>query len=104
MSMMARGFELQLSRCNDTSLPQPAFCRDPVVLGNVRTAYTKLWDAIDTNSAHLTNEVWSWTYSNGSFAFEDYSEASPGEEEDGIQLWSLTFLAVTKNDAFIIDT
>ncbi|KAI1332875.1 hypothetical protein F5Y16DRAFT_356850 [Xylariaceae sp. FL0255] len=101
LAMMARGFELQLSRCNDTtSATQPAFCQDGAVYSNVKTAYNKLWDAIEMNTPHLMSEIWSWTYSNNTFQFLDYSQTGPVNEGDGDQLWNLTFLAVTRNPAY----
>jgi hypothetical protein len=103
LAMMARGLELQLSRCSSSSAPD--FCSDSTVFNNVKNAYNILWDSIDANSAHLTTEVWSWTYSGGKFNFIDYGALPPppGQsptESDIVQLWSLTFLAVTKNEGF----
>ncbi|KAH8658510.1 hypothetical protein BX600DRAFT_439672 [Xylariales sp. PMI_506] len=96
LAMMARGIELQVLRCNETSF-QPAFCRDESVMANIKTAYNLLWDSIQESSSHSTNELWSWKYENDTFQFEDYSQAAPGGEGDAIQLWSLTFLAVKRN-------
>ena len=48
LAMMARGLELQLSRCNSTSVPD--FCSDGSVYGNVKKAYNMLWDSIEANS------------------------------------------------------
>jgi hypothetical protein len=104
LAMMARGLELQLSRC--TSTTQPDFCSDNAVYSNVKTAYNVLWDSIEANSAHLSTEVWSWTY-NGEdkkFEFIDLGALPPPPgssptESDIVQLWSLTFLAVTRDEA-----
>lgn len=98
--MMSRGLELQLSRCNSGSAP--AFCSDASVYSNVKSAYNTLWDVIEANSAHLSTEVWSWTYSNGKFSYIDLGALPPPPgssptESDIVQLWSLTFLAVTRN-------
>ena len=99
--MMGRGLELQLSRCNSSSVPD--FCSDGSVYGNVKTAYNMLWDAIEANSAHLSTEVWSWTYGGGKFNYIDLGALPPPPgssptESDIVQLWSLTFLAVTRNE------
>jgi hypothetical protein len=100
--MMSRGLELQLSRCNSSSVP--AFCSDQSVYGNVKTAYNKLWDVIEANTPHLSTEVWSWTYADGNFTYIDLGALPPPPgssptESDIVQLWSLTFLAVTRNEA-----
>jgi hypothetical protein len=103
LAMMAKGFELQLSRC--TSSAKPDFCSDNTVYPNVVNAYNVLWDSIDANRAHLSTEVWSWTYGNGKFDFVDLGSLPPPPgsnptESDIVQLWSLTFLAVTRNTNF----
>ena len=103
LAMMGRGLELQLSRCNSSSVPD--FCSDSSVYGNVKNAYNVLWDSIEANSAHLSTEVWSWTYDSGAKKF-DYIDLGalpppPGSsptESDIVQLWSLTFLAVTRDE------
>jgi hypothetical protein len=99
--MMARGLELQLSRCRPSSAL--AFCADSAVYGNVKTAYNILWDNIEANSAHLSTEVWSWTYEGGKFNYIDLGALPPPPgssptESDIVQLWSLTFLAVKRNE------
>ena len=103
LAMMARGLELQLSRCNSSSVPD--FCSDSSVYGNAKNAYNVLWDSIEANSAHLSTEVWSWTYNAGSKKFEYIDLGAlpppPGSsptESDIVQLWSLTFLAVTRDE------
>lgn len=75
LAMMAKGFELQMSRCN--SSPAPAFCADSSVLNNVKAAYNKLWDSIEANSAQLASEVWSWVYQNGGFQFRPLGVMPP---------------------------
>lgn len=102
LAMMARGLELQLSCC--TSSTAPDFCSDSVVYGNVKNAYNLLWDSIEANSAHLSTEVWSWTYdaAQEKFNFIDLGALPPppgssSAEGDIVQLWSLTFLAVTRS-------
>jgi hypothetical protein len=111
LSMMAKGLERQLARCNATgggtsnSTTAPAWCSDSSVYNNVLLAYNTLWDSIEANSAQLQGEVWSWTYSNntGNFTTTPLGVLPPppgvsaGTESDIRQLWSLTFLAVTRN-------
>jgi hypothetical protein len=101
LAMMARGLESQLARCSSSSIPD--FCKDESVFGNVKTAYNTLWDSIDANSQHLSTEVWSWTYANGKFSFIDLGALPPPPgnsptESDIVQLWSLTFLAVKRDE------
>ena len=106
LAMMARGLELQLSRCNNTTTSTsavPDFCTDSVVYGNVKEAYNALWDVIEANSAELSTEVWSWGYEGGEFVFQELATEVPPEgttetESDIRQLWSLTFLAVVRDE------
>jgi hypothetical protein len=92
MAMMAAGLEKQLSRCN--ACHKPAFCKDKAVFSKVKAAYNRLWDIIEENTAQLGQEAWGWTYDNG---FKATSFGLLGAEEGDIrQLWSLTFLAVTR--------
>lgn len=83
----------------------PDFCNDDVVYSNVKKAYNVLWDAIDANEAQLSQEVWSWTYNDNNDTFVPTPlgvmpppPGTPSQTESDIrQLWSLTFLAVTRN-------
>ncbi|KAH1502045.1 hypothetical protein KXX06_001032, partial [Aspergillus fumigatus] len=76
-----------------------------VVYNNLRTAYNTLWDGIETNQALLSEEVWSFVYSDGRFNPAPLGNIPPPPgvgaqtESDIVQLWSLTFLAVTRNQA-----
>jgi hypothetical protein len=101
LAMMAAGLERQLSRCNSSEQPQPDFCTSTAILPKVKSAYSHLWDLIDANSATLSSEVWSWTYSSGKFVSTPLGDLPPPPgtsptESDIRQLWSLTFLAVTR--------
>lgn len=103
MAMMAAGLQRQLHRCNDNS-SAPDFCRDGSVHSNVLAAYNHLWDLIEANKEHLSTEVWSWQYRGGGFEFVQLGALPPppGQsptESDIVQLWSLTFLAVTRDDS-----
>lgn len=105
LALVARGFELQLSRCQSETIP--AFCKDDSVHGTLKKAYNRLWDVIEQNKQTLQSEVWSWTYTgNGTQA--GYKQVPlgvlpppPGEgggtESDIRQLWSLVFLAISRN-------
>jgi hypothetical protein len=109
LSMMAKGLERQLARCNDTissnsTNSAPSWCNVSSVYNNVVLAYNTLWDSIEANTAQLQGEVWSWKYSNSTGfvttplgALPPPPGVSAGTESDIRQLWSLTFLAVTRN-------
>ncbi|KAG9256841.1 glycogen debranching enzyme [Emericellopsis atlantica] len=98
LSMMAKGLERQLGRClasDDT----PDFCRHEALHSKVLSAYHRLWDVIDENRSILSNEVWSWKYEEGEgFVAVPLGDYSPTESNIR-QLWSLTFLAVKRNEA-----
>ena len=105
LAMMAKGLERQLGRCNATAAP--AFCRDRSVYGNIKRAYNNLWDVIDANTAQLQSEVWSWRYTKkGGYevvplgALPPPPGVSSGTESNVRQLWSLTFLAVRRDEKF----
>ncbi|KAL2862628.1 uncharacterized protein BJX67DRAFT_385435 [Aspergillus lucknowensis] len=108
LAMMARGLEQQLGRCvrsKAAATGVPRFCTDPSVYGNLRTAYNLLWDNLEANAAQLSSEVWSWVFRGGRFVPTPLGVLpAPGggsQTESNIQqLWSLTFLAVTRNAAF----
>ncbi|RMY99509.1 hypothetical protein D0862_07096 [Hortaea werneckii] len=112
MAMMAAGLERQLDRCMSggvtsttnisSSTTSPTFCTDAPVYENVLAAYNHLWDLIEANAEQLSSEVWSWLYEQG-FVFEPLGALPPpagqSPTESNIrQLWSLTFLAVTRNE------
>ncbi|EHY55739.1 hypothetical protein HRR80_005459 [Exophiala dermatitidis] len=110
LSMMAKGLERQLARCNASSSAQqtPQWCGIAAVRDNVLNAYNVLWDSIEANSAQLQGEVWSWTYSNSTGfvttplgALPPPPGVSAGTESDVRQLWSLTFLAVKRNKSLM---
>ena len=111
LAMMARGLELQLSRCGSSNVSKPEFCAEESVYNNVRGAYNILWDSLDANKEHLSTEVWSWTFKStdngrdGEFKYIDLGQLPPPPgnsptESNAVQLWSLTFLAVTRATAF----
>jgi hypothetical protein len=99
LSMMAAGLEKQLLLCQDADGGRPAWC-DGEVYGKVVEAYNVLWDVIEDNKGSLSSEVWSWTWNEGEGKFETTPlGAFSSTESDVVQLWSLTFLAVTRNES-----
>lgn len=100
---MAKGVEKQLDRCNSPQ-SRPDFCNDEVVYKNVKDAYTALWDSIENNEDYLSDEVWSWVYVDGQFKHASLGSLPPPPgvqgiaESDVVQLWSLAFLAVRRNE------
>lgn len=107
LAMMAKGLEHQLGRCAPsnattaiTSSTTPDFCADEALHSKVVSAYNRLWDVIDANTAILSGEVWSWRYVDGEgFVALPLGELS-ATESNIRQLWSLTFLAVRRNEDF----
>lgn len=103
LSMMAKGLERQLGRCLDSSATEdatPDFCADEDLHDKVLRAYNRLWDVIDANRGILSGEVWSWRYVDGE-GFVDVPLGELSSTESNIrQLWSLTFLAVRRNESF----
>lgn len=104
LAMIARGLETQLARCDGDEAP--AFCSNSIVYGNVKQAYNTLWDNLEQNEQYLAQEVWSWVYTDNDFRFAPLGSLPPppgvggGTESNIVQLWSLTFLAVNRNEAF----
>lgn len=74
-AMIAAGLERQLGRCDFSAVPD--FCSDSALYSKIKSAYNHLWDLIEENTAHLSTEVWSWSYENGAFQFLDYGKVSP---------------------------
>lgn len=102
LAMMAAGLDRQLSRCSGGA-QAPAFCNDTSVYDNVRRAYNNLWDTLEANRDILSGEVWSWVYRDGEFQNVALGSLPPppGQnptESDIVQLWSLTFLAVKRDE------
>lgn len=95
LSMMAKGLERQLERCADGNGPE--FCHDQKIHDKVISAYNRLWDVIENNTDLLSGEVWSWRYDGDKFVPIALGALNP-TESNVRQLWSLTFLAVRRNE------
>lgn len=102
---MVRGLEKQQDHCSSSNhQPIPDFCSFPVAYNNAKNAYNALRDVIEGNKDYLSDEVWSWVYKDGEFihALLGSLPPLPGAggvaESDIVQLWSLTFLAVIRNE------
>lgn len=101
---MASGLEKQLDRCSSHNEQTPDFCSNTIVYANIKNAYNALWDCIENIEDYLSDEVWTWVYEDGSFKHVSLGSLPPPPgvggiaESDIIQLWSLTFLAVKRNE------
>ncbi|CRK15453.1 hypothetical protein BN1723_010681, partial [Verticillium longisporum] len=103
LSMMAAGLERQLDMCRSKSVPD--FCEDQTLHSKITTAYNRLWDVIEENSRILSSEVWSWRYADDTFNAVALGDLPPPPgvnptESNVVQYWSLTFLAVKRNESF----
>lgn len=103
LAMMAAGLERQLDRCTGDEMPE--FCDDGALREKILAAYNRLWDVIDENRDILSSEMWSWRYEGDKFVYAPLGDLPPPPgvsptESNAIQLWSLTFLAVRRNEAF----
>ncbi|KAM0326978.1 hypothetical protein ACHAQA_006099 [Verticillium albo-atrum] len=103
LSMMAAGLERQLDRCRSKSVPD--FCGNEALHSKVTAAYNRLWDVIEENSRILSSEVWSWRYDDDKFNAVALGDLPPPPgvnptESNVVQYWSLTFLAVKRNQDF----
>lgn len=109
LAMMGKGLARQLGRCDTSSSStsssspssftpsQPAFCADTTLYSKVKNAYNHLWDLIERNEQQLSHEVWSWKYEYGGYEVVQLGEVT-STESNIRQLWSLTFLAVTREE------
>jgi hypothetical protein len=84
-ALFAAGIERQLRR------QLPADARAALL-----RARTNLWAAIERSRAMRTSELWSWSFTNGSYRVEPFGR--PGadvDESNAAQLWSTVYLGVT---------
>lgn len=96
LAMMAAGLGRQLGRCESD---MPEFCTDDALHGKVKEAYNRLWDIIEENQEILSSEVWSWRYEDGRFRPVPLADLTT-TESNVVQYWSLTFLAVRREERF----
>ncbi|CAI6334316.1 unnamed protein product [Periconia digitata] len=100
---MLRGLEKQLGRCS-AEYGIPDFCNDETVYQNVKAAYNAVWDSLQECDDFLEDEVWSWQYTDGKFVHTPLGSLPPPPgvsgtvESDVVQLWSLTFLALKRDE------
>ena len=117
--MLAKGLEVQLSAmitAQEAGIdPFKVKSVDSELYTKVRTkmkrAYGKLWDTIDVNAEHLSEEVWSWRWdgnaqenekdAKGGFNYVPLShlptpDGAGQTESNARQLWSLTLLALER--------
>ena len=70
----------------------------------MKDAYNALWDRMEENSDYLSDEVWTWQYEDERFKHTSLGSLPPPPgvqgmaESDVIQLWSLAFLAVKRDE------
>ena len=117
--MLTKGFEVQLAAARKAeedgvnALTLKSADRDyyAQVLSKMKAAYRRLWDTIEANEEHLSEELWSWRWDEtaegdeadgkGGFVYVPLSHLptpdGAGQTESNVrQLWSLTFLALER--------
>jgi hypothetical protein len=84
-AVLAAGLRRQLQR---QDLPPP-------VPEHLRAAQTQLWRAIGKAHSMRNSELWTWTFSKGSFEIAPFgANASDADESNAAQLWSTVYLAI----------
>ena len=118
LALLAKGLEVQLNVFSSggdktaTVSDEALLKHDPQQYTDVwlklKKAYTRVWNAIDSNKEHLSAEVWSWKWDenadgqvNGDFVYVPLShqptpDGSGQTESNAVQLWSLTLLALER--------
>lgn len=96
----ASAITAQVSECNICTLAVSnislEFCNNFSLHNKILSAYDRLWDLIEANKAQLSSEVWSWNYDDG-YRATPLGTFIPTESNIR-QLWSLTFLAVKREN------
>ncbi|KAL8691990.1 MAG: hypothetical protein Q9218_002882 [Villophora microphyllina] len=117
--MLTKGLEVQLSAAalakrdsNDAitmKLAEPDYYIG--VINKLKCAYSRMWETIEANRKHLSEEVWSWQWDEnaegqkegerGNFVYVPLShlptpDGAGQTESNAVQLWSLTFLALER--------
>jgi hypothetical protein len=86
-AVLAAGLERQLAR---TEVP-----------GNLRTRLlglrSRLWAAIDRTRSVRTSELWSWSFAQGRYSIEPFSQSQGhADESNAAQLWSTVLLGLRR--------
>jgi len=84
-AVVAAGLRRQLQR---PDLPAP-------LLEHLRAAQTQLWRAIGAAHSMRNSELWTWTFTKGSFEIAPFgADAADADESNAAQLWSTVYLAI----------
>ena len=84
-AVVAAGLRRQLQR---PDLPAP-------LLAHLRAAQTQLWRAIGAAHSMRNSELWTWTFTKGSFEIAPFgADAADADESNAAQLWSTVYLAI----------
>ncbi len=84
---VAGGLQRQLAR---TDLPPP-------VHDHLRAAQKTLWQAIDATTSMQSSELWGWRFDGSGYDAVPFgASGSDATESDAAQLWSTTYLAISR--------
>ncbi|KAI4247874.1 MAG: hypothetical protein LQ352_006071 [Teloschistes flavicans] len=117
--ILSKGLETQLAAASQAAatktdaisleLCEPDYYN--AVIAKLKKAYTRIWETIEANRAHLSEEVWSWSWDDCAegrkeaktrdFVYTPLShlptpDGAGQTESNSVQLWSLTFLALER--------
>jgi len=68
---------------------------DPALMGRLRAAECRIWQAIDATADIRNSELWSWDYSGGAWHVAPFGQrAGDVTESNAVQLWSTVYLAL----------
>ena len=85
-ALLAAGLNQQLQRGD-----LPAITRQQLI-----SAQTQLWRVISSTKALQNSELWSWSFTNGSYRVEPFGQRSGDEtESNAAQLWSTVYLGIS---------
>jgi hypothetical protein len=86
-ALLAAGIERQLRR---DDLPEAARAQ-------LAGARAKLWAVIERSSSLRASELWSWSYSAGSYRTEPFGRpGADADESNAAQLWSTVYLGLVR--------
>jgi hypothetical protein len=70
---------------------------DPALKRRLRTAESRLWQAIDATAEVRNSELWSWDYRDGAWHVAPFGQrAGDITESNAVQLWSTVYLALAR--------